>query len=75
MRLCNYLRLGGTGFRIVRLLKLVAAEVEEGADASEAIETAEAVSLVLSDVSSACSERAQCEDGVRRGRFRQDDGW
>lgn len=49
--------------------------MEEGADASEAIETAEAVSLVLSDVSSACSERAQCEDGVRRGRFRQDDGW
>jgi len=68
------LRLGGADFRIVRWLRLVAAEVEEGEDVSEAIETADTVSLVLDGVPTARREHAQCEDEMRCGRFRRDDG-
>lgn len=67
------MRLGGTGFRIVRWVRPVAEEV--GADVVEAIETTEIVSLISSDVLKALRQRAECEDGVRRKRFRRDDGW
>jgi hypothetical protein len=43
---------------MVRRLRLVAAEVEEGADVSEAIETAKTASFVLSDVFKARRQRA-----------------
>ena len=60
---------------MVRRLKLVAVEVEEGADVSEAIEIAEVVPLVSSDVYKVGRDRVECENGVRRGRFYREDGW
>jgi hypothetical protein len=60
---------------MVRRLKLVAAEVEEGADVSEAIAIAEAVPMVSSDACKVGGERAECENGVKRGRFCREDGW
>jgi len=41
----------------------VAAEVEEGADVSEAIAIAEAVPMVSSDACKVGRERAECENG------------
>ena len=59
---------------MVRRLKLIAAEVEEGADVLEAIAIAEAVLVVSSDVYKVGTERAEYENGVRQGRFCREDG-
>ena len=59
----------------MRRLKLIAAEVEEGADVIEAIAITEAILMVSSNTCKVGRERAECENGVRRGRFYQEDSW